>query len=59
VKVFPLFATVVPPVSLIRVVHFDLQISPQIFEKIQNDPYAVFRGMGEMFHEKIQKQKIS
>ncbi len=35
-------ASVLPPV-----VHLDLQISPQIFWKIQNDPYVIFRGLGE------------
>jgi hypothetical protein len=25
----------------------DWRISPRIFEKIQNDPYVIFRGMGE------------
>jgi hypothetical protein len=33
-----------PPVSLIPVVHLDLQISPQICEKIQNDPNAIIRS---------------
>jgi hypothetical protein len=28
-------------------VHLDLRISPQIFEKIQNDPNIIFRGLGE------------
>ena len=36
-----------PPVSLIPVVHLDLQISPRIFEKIQNDPNVIIRGLGE------------
>jgi hypothetical protein len=35
------------PVSLIPVVHLDLQISPRIFEKIRNDPSVKFRGLGE------------
>jgi hypothetical protein len=34
-----------PLVSLIPVVHLDLQISPQIFEK--NVPNAIIRGLGE------------
>jgi hypothetical protein len=29
------------------VVHVDLRISPRIFEKIRNDPNAIFRGLGE------------
>jgi hypothetical protein len=29
------------------VVHLDLQISPQIFEIIHNDPSVIFRGLGE------------
>ena len=28
-------------------VHLDLRITPQIFEKIQNDPNVIFRGLGE------------
>ncbi len=48
-----------PPVSLIPVVHLDLQISPRIFEKIRNDPNAIIRARGKMIHEKNQKQKIS
>ncbi len=47
------------PVSSIPVVHLDLRISPRIFEKIRNDPKFIFRGLGEMIHEKNMKQKIS
>ncbi len=36
-----------PPVSLIPVVHLDLRISPQIFERIRNDPNVIIRGLGE------------
>jgi hypothetical protein len=36
-----------PPVSLTPVVHLDLRISLRIFEKILNDPYVIFRGLGE------------
>jgi hypothetical protein len=36
-----------PPVSLTPVVHPDLRISPQIFEKIRNYPNVIFRGLGE------------
>jgi hypothetical protein len=36
-----------PPVSLTPVVHLDLRISPQIFEKIWNDPNVIIRGLGE------------
>jgi hypothetical protein len=39
-------------------VHLDLQISPQIFTKILNDPNVIFRGLGKMIHEKNLKQKI-
>jgi hypothetical protein len=47
-----------PPVSLILVVHLDLQKSPQIFGKIRNDPKVIFRGLGNMIHEKNLKQQI-
>jgi hypothetical protein len=36
-----------PPVSTIPVVHLELRISPQIFEKIRNGPYGIIRGLGE------------
>ncbi len=36
-----------PPVKLTPVVHLDLRISPQIFEKIRNDPNVIIRGLGE------------
>jgi hypothetical protein len=36
-----------PPVSLIPVVHLDLQISPQIFEKILKGPNGILWGWGE------------
>jgi hypothetical protein len=36
-----------PPVSLIPVVHLDLQISPRIFEKILNNPNTIISGLGE------------
>jgi hypothetical protein len=36
-----------PLLSLITGVHLDLQIYPQIFENIQNDPDAIIRGLGE------------
>jgi hypothetical protein len=39
-------------VSLILVVYLDLQISPQLFKKFLNDPNVIFRGLGEMIHEK-------
>jgi hypothetical protein len=29
-----------------------LEISPQMFEKILNDPYFIFRGLGKMIYEK-------
>jgi hypothetical protein len=36
-----------PPVSLTPVVHLDLRMSPRIFEKIQNDPNVIIRGLAE------------
>jgi hypothetical protein len=36
-----------PPVSLTPVVHFDLRISPRIFEKIRNGPNGTLWGWGE------------
>ncbi len=36
-----------PPVSLTPVVHLNLRISPQIFEKIRNDSDVIIRGLGE------------
>jgi len=36
-----------PPVSLTPVVRLDLRISPQIFEKIWNDPNVIIRGLGK------------
>jgi hypothetical protein len=30
-----------------EVVHLDMEISLQIFAKIQNDPNVIFRGLGE------------
>jgi hypothetical protein len=36
-----------PPVSLITVVHLDLQISPWIFEKIRKGPNGILWGWGE------------
>jgi hypothetical protein len=52
-------AVILPPVSLIPVVNLELRISPQIFEKIRNGPNGILRGLGELIHEKNQKQKIS
>ncbi len=34
-------------VSLIPVLHLELQISPPVFRKIQNDPNIIFRDLGE------------
>jgi hypothetical protein len=45
--------------SLIPVVQLDLQISPRIFEKIQNGPNGILWGWGKLIQEKNQKQKIS
>jgi hypothetical protein len=36
-----------PLVSLIPVMHLDVQISTQIFDKIRDDPTVIFRGLGE------------
>ncbi len=36
-----------PPVSLTPVANLKLRISPRIFEKIQNDPNGIRRGLGE------------
>ncbi len=47
-----------PPVSLIPMVHLDLQISPRIFEKTRNKPNAIFKGLrGRWFHEKKPEAK--
>jgi hypothetical protein len=35
-----------PPVSTTPVMHLGLRISPQIFEKIRNDPIVIVRGLG-------------
>jgi hypothetical protein len=37
-----------PVVSTTPVVHLELQISPQIFEKICNNPNGILRGLGEI-----------
>ncbi len=44
---------------LIPVVHFDLRISPRIFEKIRNYPNVVSGPWWNMIHGKNLKQKIS
>jgi hypothetical protein len=36
-----------PPVSLTPAANLELRISPQIFEKIRNDPKGILRGLGE------------
>ncbi len=36
-----------PPVLTTPVLHLDLRISPQIFEKIRNGPNVIIRGLGE------------
>jgi hypothetical protein len=41
-----------PPVSLIPVMHIDLGISPQIFEKFQNDPNVISGAWEKMILEK-------
>jgi hypothetical protein len=54
-------AAILPPVSLIPVVHLDWRIYPQIFEKIRNglNGDTVLWNWGKLIHEKNQKQKIS
>ncbi len=37
--------------SLIPVVHLDLQLSPRIFEKIWNGPNAILWGWGKLIHK--------
>ena len=45
-------------VSLIPVVHLDLQISQLILKRIQNDPNAIIRGLGEDdSHKKTRSKK--
>jgi hypothetical protein len=46
-----------PLVSLIPVVHLDLQISPRIFEKNEMTLMLLSEVMGKMIHEKNRKQK--
>jgi hypothetical protein len=41
------FKANLPLVSLMPVVHLELQIYPQIFKKSQNDPNIIFMGFGE------------
>jgi hypothetical protein len=36
-----------PPVSATPLVHLELRISPQIFEKIRNGPIGILGGFGE------------
>jgi hypothetical protein len=50
---------ILPPVSLIQVVHLDLLISLQVFKKFET-VLLVYSGAEEkLIHEKNQKQKIS
>jgi hypothetical protein len=48
-----------PPATTAPVVHLELWIFPQIFEKIQNGPKwdTLLRGLGETIHEKTWNQK--
>ncbi len=48
-----------PPLSLIPVVHLDLQISLEIFEKFRMTLMLFSGGWGKMIHERNLKQKIS
>ncbi len=50
-------AAILPPVSLIPVVHLDLRISPRIFENIRNGPNGIIRGWGILIHEKTRSKK--
>jgi hypothetical protein len=36
-----------PLLPMTTVVQFELRISPQIYEKIQNGPNGILRGLGE------------
>jgi hypothetical protein len=36
-----------PPVSTTPVANLELRTSPRIFEKIQNGPNGILRGLGE------------
>ncbi len=47
-----------PPVLLKPVVHIDLGISPQVYEKIWNGPNGILWGWGETDSWKNQMQKI-
>jgi hypothetical protein len=46
-----------PPVSTAPAVRLEQRISPRIFEKIQNGPYVILRGLGKLIHEENQKSK--
>jgi hypothetical protein len=47
-----------PSVSLIPVVHLDLRISPQIFEKIWNGPNGILQSRGwNWFMKKTRSKK--
>ncbi len=48
---------ILPPVSLIPVVHLDVRISPQNLEKNFNGLNGILWGWGKLIHEKNQKQK--
>jgi hypothetical protein len=43
---------IVPIICHPSVVHLDLRISPQIIEKVRNDPNYIFRAWGKMIPEK-------
>jgi hypothetical protein len=50
---------ILPPVSLIPVVHLDLRIALRIFGINRNGPNGILWGWGETDSYKNQKQKIS
>jgi hypothetical protein len=50
--VFLTLAANLPPVSLILVVHFDLRISPQIFEKFEIIVMLLSWAWSKMIHQK-------
>jgi hypothetical protein len=48
-----------PPVSTSLVVHLELQISPEIFEKFETALTVYSGAWGKLFHENNQKSEIS
>ncbi len=54
---FRFFSWISFPQATTPVVYLHLLISPWIFNKIRNDSNVIFRGMGEMSHEKTWRKK--